>query len=79
MLYGLQKLEEAKTLARKAASVLEQQASDARAASPLQLQRGALESLDAAEQMKELEMQKEALELEAKETQLLKESSPGPQ
>lgn len=79
MLYGLQKLEEAKTLARKAASVLEQQASDARAASPLQLQRGALESLDAAEQMKELEMQKEALELEAKESQLLKESSPGSQ
>ena len=38
------------------------------------MQRNTLESLDAAEQMQELEMQKEALELEEKESQLLKES-----
>ena len=38
-----------------------------------------LSSMDQMEQMKELEMQKEALELEAKESQLLKESSLGPQ
>ena len=41
-------------------------------AAALQLQRNALESLDAAEQMAELEMQKEALELEEKESRLLK-------
>ena len=75
VLYGLQKLEEAKFLARKAAAALELKAADGRATQPLRLQRTALESLDAAEQLKELEMQKEALELEAKEAQLREQES----
>ena len=73
---GLQRIEEAKLLSRKAEKALAPIAGtgDVRAANPLQLQRNTMESLDAAEQMKELEEQQEALELEAKESQLLKES-----
>ena len=70
MLSGLQRIEEAKLLARKAEAALVPVGGGSAAA--LQLQRNALESLDAAEQMAELEMQKEALELEEKESRLLK-------
>merc|ERR1719482_1305178 len=56
MLSGLQRIEEAKLLARKAAALVPVGGGSAAA---LQLQRNALESLDAAEQMAELEMQKE--------------------
>ena len=64
--------EEAKLLSRKAEAALVLVGGGS--ANALQLQRNTLESLDAAEQMQELEMQKEALELEEKESQLLKES-----
>ena len=72
MLSGLQRIEEAKLLSRKAEAALVLVGGGS--ANALQLQRNTLESLDAAEQMQELEMQKEALELEEKESQLLKES-----
>ena len=75
MLSGLQRIEEAKLLARKAEAALVSVGGGSAAAlsaAALQLQRNALESLDAAEQMAELEMQKEALELEEKESRLLK-------
>ena len=74
MLSGLQRIEEAKLLSRKAEAALVLVGGGATTASALQLQRNSLESLEAAEQMAELEMQKEALELEEKEAQLLKES-----
>jgi hypothetical protein len=81
VLYGLQKVEEAKFLSKKALSALEAAvgAGDVKAASVLHMQRNTLDSLDAAEKMKDLEMQKEALELEAKESQLLQQSSHGVQ
>ena len=74
MLSGLQRIEEAKLLSRKAEAALVLVGGGATTANALQLQRNSLESLEAAEQMAELEMQKEALELEEKEAQLLKES-----
>ena len=67
-------------MSKKAVSVLEAAvgSGDVKAANLLHMQRNTVDSLEAAEKMKDLEMQKEALELEAKESQLLKESSHGP-